>query len=161
MGLPAFTAMLLSACVLSYGQEAPDEYRRVFPAARGFGVLTLAGRAGRLVRVTSLNGEGPGALREALAAKGPRLVVFEVGGVIDLQMKGITVVEPYLTVAGQTAPSPGITIIKGPIQIRTHDVLLRHIRVRMGDAGRPKASGWEPEVSTWGPDAYNIVVDHC
>src|SRR5262249_188213 len=60
-----------------------------------------------------------------------------------------------------TAPAPGITLIRGGLQIRTHDVLLRHLRIRPGDAGRPKRSGWEPDVSTWGADAYNIVIDHC
>ncbi|MGP8243058.1 MAG: right-handed parallel beta-helix repeat-containing protein [Bryobacteraceae bacterium] len=66
-----------------------------------------------------------------------------------------------MTVAGQTAPSPGITIIRGGIEMVTHDILLQHIRVRPGDAEQPKKSGWEPEVTTNGPECYNIVVDHC
>ena len=157
----AFTAMVAASCLLRAAQTGVEEYHRVFPGARGFGVLTPAGNNGRIVRVTNLNGEGPGSLREALSGRGPRLVVFEVGGVIDLQTKAITIAEPYLTVAGQTAPSPGITVIKGSILIRTHDVLIRHLRFRLGDAGRPKAGGWETEMTTWGADAYNIVIDHC
>ena len=127
----------------------------------GFGVETPGGRGGKLLRVTNLNARGPGSLREALEARGPRIVVFEVGGAIDLGKSTLTVSEPFLTVAGQTAPSPGITIIRGGMAIRTHDVVMRHIRVRPGDAGGPEESGWEPEVSTSGPQAYNIVVDHC
>lgn len=114
-----------------------------------------------MLRVTNLNAEGPGSLREALAAKGPRIVLFEVGGVIDLQTKGITITEPFLTVAGQTAPSPGITLVRGGLILKTHDILLRHLRVRPGDAGHKRGSGWEPEVSLWGAEAYNIVIDHC
>jgi len=121
----------------------------------------LAGRGGRIIRVTSLAAEGPGSLREALTAKGARIVVFEVGGVIDLQMKSITIAEPFLTVAGQTAPAPGVTLIRGGVAIRTHDVLMRHMRFRPGDAGQKKGSGWEPDVSLWGPEAFGIVLDHC
>lgn len=133
----------------------------VFPGAKGFGTQTPAGRGGRIIRVTNLNSEGPGSLRAALNAEGPRIVVFEVGGVIDLNRKPLVIREPFVTVAGQTAPSPGITVIRAGIEITTHDILLQHIRVRMGDAGQPKKSGWEPEVTTKGPECYNIVVDHC
>jgi hypothetical protein len=127
----------------------------------GFAAGTPAGRGGQIIRVVNLNSAGTGSLREALDARGPRIVVFEVGGVIDLDRTNLTIKEPFITVAGQTAPSPGITIIRGSLMISTHDVLIRHIRVRPGDAGQPKKSGWEPEVSTIGGDAYNIVVDHC
>jgi hypothetical protein len=130
-------------------------------ALAGFGADTPAGRGGRVLRVTTLNASGPGSLREALETKGPRIVVFEVGGVVDLQGGNLTVTEPFLTVAGQTAPPPGITVVRGGLRIMTHDVLMQHIRVRPGDAGRPKRSGWEPEVTTSGAQAYNIVIDHC
>jgi hypothetical protein len=133
----------------------------VFPGARGFGTESPAGRGGAIIRVTNLNSEGPGSLRAALDTTGPRIVVFEVGGVIDVQRKPFVIKEPFVTVAGQTAPSPGITIIRGGIEMRTHDILLQHIRVRPGDAEQPKKSGWEPEVTTSGPECYNIVVDHC
>ncbi len=127
----------------------------------GFGADTPAGRGGRIIRVTNLNAAGPGSLREALEAKGPRIVVFEAAGVIDLGRSNLSITEPFITIAGQTAPSPGITIIRGGLRISTHDVRMQHIRVRPGDAGQPKKSGWEPEVTTSGPEAYNIVVDHC
>src|SRR3954447_19979756 len=133
----------------------------VFPGAQGFGIDTSAGRGGKIIRVTNLNGDGPGSLRAAVDTKGPRIIVFEVGGVIDLNRKPIVIAEPFVTIAGQTAPSPGITIIRAGIDIETHDILMQHIRVRMGDAGQPKKSGWEPEVTTKGPQCYNIVVDHC
>lgn len=132
----------------------------IFPGAVGFGIDTKAGTDGTVIRVTNLKPGGPGSLRAAIEAKGPRLVVFEVGGVIDLNKSTLTIAEPYITIAGQTAPSPGITIIRGGISVKAHDVLIQHIRVRPGDAGEPKRSGWEPDgLST--NAAYNVVIDHC
>jgi len=139
-----------------------DEGKAVFPGAVGFGVHSPAGRGGKIIRVANLNSEGPGSLRAALRTAGPRIVVFEVGGVIDLQEEMLRVSEPFLTLAGQTAPSPGITLIRGGMSISTHDILVQHIRVRPGDAGRAKRSGWEPDgISASGGGAYNIVIDHC
>ena len=127
-----------------------------------FGMNTSGGRGGRAIRVTNLLPSGQGSLDAALSAQGPRIVVFEVGGVIDLNKARLNIREPFVTVAGQTAPSPGITIIRGSIFIQTHDVIVQHIRVRPGDAGEPKRSGWEPDgISTAGGDAYNLLIDHC
>ncbi len=132
----------------------------VFPGAVGFGVDTSAGYGGRVIKVTNLDAKGPGSLREALEVSGPRIVVFEVGGVIDLDMRSISISKPFLTVAGQTAPSPGITLIRGGLSISTHDVLIQHICVRPGDAGQPKKSGWSPDgIAT--NAAWNVVIDHC
>jgi hypothetical protein len=88
--------------------------------------------------------------------------------VIDLGQTTLVIDHPFVTVAGQTAPSPGITLIRGGIMITTHDVLIQHIRVRPGDVGESRSShasdqgNWEPDgISTAGPSAYNIIVDHC
>lgn len=127
---------------------------------QNFGMETRAGSGGRVIRVTHVNASGPGSFAEALREKGPRIVVFEAGGVIDLQGRVLTISEPFLTVAGQTAPHPGITLVRGGINIATHDVLLQHIRVRAGDRGKAKKSGWEVDaMATNG--AWNVVVDHC
>jgi hypothetical protein len=107
----------------------------VFPGAQGFGTLTPAGRGGAVIRVTNLNNSGPGSLRDALLATGPRVVVFEIAGVIQLSTP-ITVVSPYLTVAGQTAPAPGVTLRGSPLRVATHDVLVQHIRSRPGEGPR-------------------------
>ena len=103
-----------------------------FPGALGWASKTPGGRGGRIIRVTNLNSEGPGSLREAIEADGPRIVVFEVGGVIDLGKKTLRLRNPFITIAGQTAPSPGVTLIKGGMDITTHDVIVQHIRVRPG-----------------------------
>jgi hypothetical protein len=86
--------------------------------------------------------------------------VFEVGGVIDLARSTLNITEPFLTIAGQTAPSPGITIVRGGIDIKTHDVIVRHIRIHTGVDGQAKRSGWEADaISTIA--ARNVIVDHC
>jgi pectate lyase len=127
-----------------------------------FGADTPGGSGGAIVRVTNLNASGPGSLRAALETPGPRIVVFEVAGVIDLNRQSLHIREPRVTVAGQTAPSPGITLIRGGLGISTHDVIIRHLRVRPGDAGQPKRSGWEPDgITTSGGNAHDILIEHC
>lgn len=154
-----FLVSLLGFCCMMI-QYASAQYE--IPSNIAFGNATKGGLNGKIIRVTNLNATGPGSLREAIEAKGPRIVVFEVGGIIDLNKGQLDVREPFLTIAGQTAPSPGITIIKGGFWINTHDILIQHIRVRPGDAGEPKRSGWSPDgLTTSGGDAYNVLVDHC
>ena len=78
-----------------------------------------------------------------------------------LEKKQIKVKNPYVTIAGQTAPSPGITIIRGGITFDTHDIIMQHLFFRMGDAGAQIGEGYEPEISTSANgNAYNIIVDH-
>ena len=130
----------------------------------GFGTQTEGGLNGKVIKVTNLNKSGPGSLKAAFEASGPRLVVFEVGGVINLERSNLTIKNPYITIAGQTAPPPGITIIRGGITVQTHDVVMQHLAVRPGDAGQPAKSGWEPDgITTSGTTnrpAYNVVFDH-
>ena len=118
---------------------------------------------GAVLRVTTLAGDGPGSLRAALDDPRPRLVVFEVGGVIDLGGHSLEVRYPYLVLAGQTAPDPGITIIRGELEVATHDVLIQHLAVRPGDNGH--AANWAPDAlgahrAAFGP-VHHVVFDHC
>lgn len=106
---------------------------------------TEGGKGGRIIRVTTLAKDGPGSLAEALAAKGPRIVVFETGGAIDLERSTLVIREPFVTIAGQTAPSPGITLLRGGIDVRTHDVKISHLRVLSGADGQARMSGWEAD----------------
>jgi hypothetical protein len=130
-----------------------------FPGAVGWANETPGGRGGKILRVTNLNAEGPGSFRDAVKAKGPRIVVFEVGGVIDLGRTTLEIKEPFLTIAGQTAPSPGITFIRTGIDVKTHDVIIRHIRVRTGVDGQAKRSGWEADAFST-VAANNVIIDH-
>lgn len=121
---------------------------------------TQGGRGGRIIRVTTLAKDGPGSLAEALAAKGPRIIVFEVGGVIDFERSSVAITEPFFTIAGQTAPSPGITIVRGGIDLKTHDAVLSHIRIMTGVDGQALFSGWEADAFST-VSAYNVLVEHC
>jgi hypothetical protein len=98
---------------------------------------TEGGESGEVIEVTSLSDQGPGTLREALERDRPRKIVFNVGGDIVLT-KPLLIAEPSVTVAGETAPNPGITILGDKIRIITHDVVLRHVRVRVGEVGSSK-----------------------
>jgi hypothetical protein len=169
--LSSFVWFFLGCELGPSAQDPFDPYRdlsaglSVFPGAQGFGSDTPAGRGGKLIRVTNLNPSGPGSLSEALSFPGARTVVFEVGGIIELE-NNLEVIHPFLTLAGQTAPEPGITLVGAGLVVRTHDVLIQHIRVRPGD--RP--DGEDPEnrdgISVIGDprgetSVYNVVIDHC
>lgn len=120
---------------------------------------TEGGKGGQIIRVTTLATDGPGSLAEALAARGPRIIVFEVGGAIDLRRSSLRIAEPFVTIAGQTAPSPGITILRGGIDVATHDVKISHLRVLTGSDGQPPMSGWEADaLSTVA--AHNVVLEN-
>jgi len=159
MKLFRFLTVLIGLHSMFFGSSIAQT---IIPGNVAFGNPTIGGLNGKIIRVTSLEASGPGSLREALETKGPRIVVFEVGGVIDLNKVGLDITEPFLTIAGQTAPSPGITIIEGGFWINTHDIVIKHLRVRPGDAGEAKKSGWACDgLTTSGGDAYNIIIDHC
>jgi hypothetical protein len=135
--------------------DGPISYLPVIPGKAGFGMQTPAGRGGTVYKVTNLNASGTGSLKACTDASGPRICVFEVSGNIDLGRGTINIYNPFLTIAGQTAPSPGVSIINGNFVVATHDVLIQHIRARGGLAAeRISPLGLENS------NAYNIVVDH-
>ncbi len=161
-----FIALAVSFAALSLATAAaaqaptPAAAPLAFPGAQGWAATTPGGRGGPVIKVTNLNSEGPGSFRAAIETKGPRIIVFEVGGVIDLGRKTIKLVEPYVTIAGQTAPSPGITLIKGGMDISAHNVVVQHIRIRPGEAGAAKKSGWDEDAISTQAGAHDVIVDH-
>jgi hypothetical protein len=132
------------------------------PAASwGWVQAPFGGAGGRVVRVTTLAADGPGSLAAALGEDGARIVVFEVGGLIDLAGESLSIRSPFVTIAGETAPGAGITLIRGGVRIRTHNVLLRHLHVRPGDAERAPRSGWEVDGVVTEAGSRDVIVDHC
>lgn len=148
-----FLFALFFICITpSFGQV---KKQLAFPEAEGYGAYTPGGRGGKVYVVTSLADAGPGTLREACEAKGPRMVVFNVSGVIDLQSP-LIITHPYITIAGQTAPGQGIYLKRRELNIFTHDVIVRYIRSRPGDV-----SGAELDAISVGKNAHDVIVDHC
>jgi pectate lyase len=146
-----------------------------FPGAEGFGATSVGGRGGRVIEVTNLNDAGPGSFRAAIEAEGPRIVVFRIGGTIEL-MTEVVLTHPFITIAGQTAPGGGITLKTHPSNTRSaltiakgcHDVIIRHLRSRPGPhAGFPPLrNGREPDTSEVKDalqilGARRVIVDHC
>jgi pectate lyase len=131
-----------------------------FPGAEGYGAYAKGGRGGKVLFVTNLNDSGPGSLREAVETKGPRTVIFRVGGVIET--KGLVIREPCITIAGQTAPGDGICIKKTESSgdafdlSETHDVIIRFLRVRAGNnTGEFRCDSFRVY------NSENFIVDHC
>ena len=139
-----------------------EERVRAFPGAEGFGAYTPGGRGGKVYVVTTLEDyrhkETPvpikGSFRAAVMAKEPRIIVFAVSGTIHLKER-LRIDSPYLTIAGQTAPGDGICLADMGVTVPAHDVIMRHLRFRHGDA-----SGNESD-SLWFRSAQNVIVDHC
>lgn len=141
--------------VASFSTSARDTLPS-FPGAEGFGAVAIGGRGGRVIKVTNLNASGPGSLRAACAERGPRIVVFEVGGVIR---GDVEIVHSNITIAGQSAPAPGITIagrlLARPLhEERLHDIVVRHLRIRP-----PPANGVDGDAIQL-PKSERIMLDH-
>jgi len=135
----------------------------VVPGAAGFGMTTPAGRGGAVYRVTNINASGAGSLKACIDATGPRTCVFEVSGVIKLTSE-LIVRNGFLTIAGQTAPSPGIMLRGAAMKIHASDILIQHLRIRVGDdpvgPSPDNRDAFKIEGTTENP-VQNIVVDHC
>jgi hypothetical protein len=131
-----------------------------FPGAEGFGRVAMGGRGGDVYHVTNLNDAGPGSLRYGITSvNGPRTIVFDVGGEIRLK-SALKIEQSLLTVAGQTAPGDGITIRDYSIQIKNaHDLIIRYLRFRLGDARPADAKGADDTLVT--DDIQRVIIDHC
>src|SRR5690242_7518187 len=156
-------SMILSgAIMLALGATAAQGLP-VIPAAAVYGITTPAGRGGKVYKVTNLNASGTGSLKACTDATGARVCVFEVGGYIRLT-EDLLIRNGPITIAGQTAPSPGITIRGAGLKIHGSNILVQHIRVRAGDdlvgPDPENRDALKLEGSTSVP-VTNVVIDHC
>jgi hypothetical protein len=106
-----------------------------------------------VIHVTTLVDGGPGSFREAVEASGSRIIVFDVSGTIRLRKK-LYVEEPYVTIAGQTAPGGGICLRDATFGVGTDHVVIRYLRCRLGDEGA------EGDAISIGAGRH-IILDHC
>jgi len=134
--------------------DLPQAKILAFPGAEGGGAFTAGGRGGKVFVVKSLDDRGPGTLREACEQGGPRIIVFNVAGIIRLKSP-VNIRAPYITIEGQTAPGDGVCIAGESVLIDTHDVIIRFMRFRRGQTEvtrRDDALGGNP--------VGNIILDH-
>ena len=135
-------------------KDLPQAKIPAFPGAWGGGMYSFGGRGGRTLVVTNLNDRGPGSFREACEAGGPRVIVFNVAGIIRLKDR-IRIRAPYVTIAGNSAPGDGVCIAGNTVELETHDVIVRHMRFRRGET-------WvgDRNDSMGGNPTGNIMIDH-
>lgn len=144
--------------------KLPSGKQRAFPSAEGFGAAAIGGRWGKIIYVTNLNETGEGSLRACIEATGPRNCVFRTGGTITLNSGPLVIIDPYITIAGETSPGGGIAIRNGPtqvrpsIEVRTHDVIMRHLRLRPGPHRVPGCCSGALGLYTL--EAHDIMLDH-
>lgn len=142
----------LALCAPAFAQDAAP----AFPGAEGHGRFTTGGRGGKIIHVTNLDDSGEGSLRWALSQDGPKTIVFDVSGYIDL--KSQLNVSSNTTIAGQTAPEGGITLRYYTLYFGNADnVIVRFIRSRRSQV-KDVNDGAD---ATWGRRRHDIILDHC
>ena len=172
-GLTALFLVALSS--LSLGEE-----KKTYPDAEGFGATVKGGAGGKVIWVTNLNSNGPGSLREAVDTTGPRIIKFKVAGEIELGREALKVGDPfrpswenlrqegkkseeienpysYLTIDGETAPPPGITI-SGVVALERwslEEIVIRYLRIR--------DNGFVSRLNSCCIQIYagRVLIDHC
>lgn len=158
--------LLASVFLIRCSSDEPDPEPKVdeptpvveeafaFPGAEGFGNKATGGRGGQVIKVTNLNDSGAGSLRAAINASGPRIVVFEVSGTIEL-LSNLNISNPNITIAGQSAPGDGITIKNYPVFVNADNVIIRFLRFRLGNEKQIEGD------AIWGRFKKNVIIDHC
>ena len=141
---------LLAASLISAASMAQAP---AFPEAEGHGRYVTGGRGGKIVHVTNLNDSGTGSFREAVKS-GKRIIVFDVAGVIAL--KSDLKFADNITILGQTAPSPGITLRYYTVQPGSNNII-RFLRIRRGQEKNIN----DGADASWQRNKTGIIYDHC
>lgn len=154
------TAWVIAVALLAgHGTVQAASSIPTFPGAEGFGANTIGGRGGKVYEVINTNDSGPGSLRSCVEASGPRVCVFKTGGLIVVNTP-LVVRNPYITIAGQTAPGGGITIRTSAggdvFATKTSQVVMRYLSIRPGPGG----SNHGAEIASSGTALSNILLDH-
>ena len=147
------TLLTLLAAIFALVATAQDQ-APAFPGAEGHGRYVTGGRGGTIVHVTNLNDSGTGSLRAAVSSSN-RIVVFDVGGIIEL--KSDLTIKGNVTILGQTAPAPGITLRYYTVRPNGDNIIMRFIRVRRGE----EVNVNDGADATWCRGFTGMVLDHC
>ena len=144
-------SLLILSLVCATGMQAQQ---LAFPGAEGFGAYASGGRGGKVVHVTNLKASGAGSLADAVSQSG-RIVVFDVGGVIDITSTNLTIAS-NITIAGQTAPGEGITVYGGRvIASKSKNIIIRYLRMRGGKSVNSSKCTLTLD------NCENLIMDHC
>ncbi len=149
-------AQVLACVLLCFSVQAASptpKAQLAFKGAEGAGRFAAGGRGGVVIRVINLNDDGPGSLRAAIVAKGPRIIVFDVAGTIRLK-SDLVIREPRVTITGEGAPAGGIAIADHGLVIKADDVIIRYFRSRLGDVSKVESDAIS--VSS----GRRIILDH-
>ena len=137
------------SCASAFAEDVP-----AFPGAEGHGRYVTGGRGGKIVHVTNLNNSGTGSLRAAVSGNDKKIVVFDVSGIIALSAE--LIIGDNTTIAGQTAPNPGITVRYFTMRPGNNNII-RFIRFRRGEEKNVN----DGADATWQRNKTNIIFDHC
>lgn len=151
----AVTSAAVAGLIVLCGAQAAVAQQTLvaFPGAEGAGRFAAGGRGGAVLRVSNLNDAGPGSLRAAVEADGPRTIVFDIGGTIRLESP-LRIRRGRITIAGQTAPGGGVTLRDHALVVAADDVVIRHIRSRLGDESEVESDSISLE------RGRRIILDH-
>lgn len=147
--------LFLAAAALGVTAAFAQNGAPAFPGAEGHGRYVTGGRGGEIRHVTNLNDSGPGSLRTAVSGSAKKIVVFDVSGVIAL--KSDLKIGANTTIAGQTAPYPGITLRYRTVRPDADNVIVRFIRVRRGQE-KDVNDGAD---AIWTRENNGMIFDHC
>lgn len=160
----AFPKTIFAAFALLSAMASAQDPVPAFPNAEGFGANATGGRGGRVLIVDSLADDpkspAPGTFRWACEKEsGPRIVTFRTGGLIELS-RVITVSNPDLTIAAQTAPGDGLCLKGSGLSIEANNVIVRGLRSRPGDGAVGTSGQYRRALQIIGP-VSDVIVDHC
>ena len=158
MSIQHIAVWLLLFSVASGIASGQDTETIAFPGAEGYGRFAKGGRGGDVYIVTHLNDDGSGSLRNGIEKmNGPRTIVFAVSGTIELK-DAINITNSYLTIAGQTAPGDGICLKDYGLKLKdVNNIIMRYVRIRMGDQNKGSSSGADCITSS---NISDVIFDH-
>lgn len=149
-----FKSKFLLTIAISFTASFAMAQAPAFPGAEGHGRYVTGGRGGNIVHVTNLNDSGTGSLRSAVSSSN-RIVVFDVGGIIEL--KSDLTIKDNVTILGQTAPYPGITLRYYTVRPNGNNIIMRFIRIRRGEEKNVN----DGADATWARNFTGMILDHC
>jgi hypothetical protein len=150
----------VAVCLLTLVALSPAQ-QVAFPGAEGGGMYTRGGRGGKVLEVTRLDDDAnAGTLRWAVNQSGARTVVFRVSGTIVLT-SDLKISRDSITIAGQTAPGDGICLRKYALVVSANEVIIRYLRVRLGDESGGESDAMSGFTNTTTGNKNHIIIDHC